>query len=269
MFRLNPGGPIGGFLSDQFGWRTAFLVQVPLLAVAGFLVYTNVTIPARDVKAPANNTLRASLARIDYLGSSTLVIAVSALLVSISLKTASLKADGSDYAWSDPVIWSLLVVSGVFTVVFVLLEGYYVKEPILPLGLLTRRTPIAVALSNLTMVTNNFSIIYNVPLYFTAVKLESSSVAGAHLLSYSIVVGLGSIMVGWVIRRTGKYWWCSIVSSGFIVLSSGLLMLWKEDSGQVLTWLAQVPAGFGYAGVLTSTLVALMTSVTIEGKGET
>jgi len=282
---LRSGGPVGGLLSDNFGWRTAFFIQIPLLFAAGFAVFTFVKVPARDVPPPPSRngtplptsvngkpvkaSLRSSLARIDYLGSATLVIAVASLLLSLSLKTSSQKSDGQDYEWSDPLIWSLFIVSAVSTVVFVLLEGLYVNEPILPLRLLTRRTPIAVALSNLFMVTNNFSIIYNIPLYFSAVKLKSSSVAGAHLLSYSLVVGLGSLSVGWMIRRTGKYYWTSICSSTCIAISSALLMLWKEESPDWLTWVAQVPAGFGYAGTLTSTLVALMTSVTREGKGET
>jgi hypothetical protein len=34
------------------------------------------------------------------------------------------------------------------------------------------------------------------------------------------------------------------------------------------SWIEVAPGGFGYAGVLTTSLVALMSDVTREGKGE-
>ncbi|CAD6571805.1 MAG: hypothetical protein TREMPRED_000370 [Tremellales sp. Tagirdzhanova-0007] len=271
------GGPLGGFCSDKFGWRTAFLIQIPLLLITIILVYTQVRIPHPKTPAPPSSsnlpnaeqsTLRSALGRIDYLGSLTLTLAVASLLVPISIKTASTKASGEDYRWSDPIVWGLLAASVVMTTIFVLVEGFYAPEPILPLQLLTRRTPIAVALSSLIMVINIFSILYNVPLFFSAVRLESSSVAGAHLLPYSIMIGAGSLSIGWLMQRTGKYWWASLISASIIVVSSGMLATWRVDSPEWITWVAQMPSGFGYAGVLTSSLVALMTNVTREGKGE-
>ena len=162
----------------------------------------------------------------------------------------------------------MLAASVVMTIIFVFVEGFYAVEPILPLQLLTRRTPIAVALSSLIMVINMLSILYNVPLYFSAVRLESSSVAGAHLLPYSIMIAAGSLSIGWIMQRTGKYWWASVISASIIVISCGMLASWTVDSPEWITWVAHMPSGFGYAGVLTSSLVALMTNVTREGKGE-
>jgi len=280
------GGPVGGWVSDTLGWRTAFLAQVPLLLIAGTLIFTQVRIPQPDVPPPPSRSRsgtstplplnstpykpnwRTNLARIDYLGSLTLVLAVGSLLVSISFKTSSTKGSGDDYRWSDPFIWGLLVASAIMTIVFILVEGFYSPEPILPLRMLVRRTPSAVALSSLFMVINQFSILYNIPLFFSAVRLDSSSVAGAHVLPYSIMIGVGSLLIGWIMRRTGKYWWASVISASIIVLSSALLLTWQIDSPEWITWVAQVPSGFGYAGVLTSSLVALMTNVTREGKGE-
>ena len=214
-------------------------------------------------------TWRSNLSRIDYLGSSMLVLAIGTLLLGLSLKTSSIKATGEDYRWSDPLIWGLLSVAAATTIIFVLIEGLYSPEPILPLNLLTRRTPVAIALSSFTMVINQFSILYNIPLYFSAVRLTSASVAGAHVLPYSFMIGVGSLTIGWIMRRTGKYWWTNVISASIIVVSSILLLFWNVISPAWITWIAQIPAGFGYAGVLTSSLVALMTHVTRQGKGET
>jgi MFS family permease len=274
------GGPAGGWISDTFGWRMAFVVQIPILVLAAFLVYTNVrvpqssapkqppSLPTSSVTTPPRSLFRSAVARIDSLGSITLVGAVGTLLLGFSLKTSSTTSAGAEYAWTDPMIWGLLLASLVLSAAFILVEGYYATEPILPLSLLTRRTPIAVALTNFLMVMNSFSVLYNVPLYFTAVRLESSSIAGAHLLPNSILIGAGSLAVGYTMRKTGKYYWAAIVCALIILTSSVMLVFWNKDSPAWLTWVGQAPGGFGYAGVLTTTLVALMTSVTREGKGE-
>ncbi|OCF45432.1 multidrug resistance protein fnx1 [Kwoniella heveanensis CBS 569] len=285
------GGPVGGWISDHSGWRVAFNVQVPLLMACAACSYTFLRLPTsassqqavsdsiarpsdelssaeQNGKAEKGSSWPSTLARIDYLGSLTLIIAVGTLLLSMSIKTSTTKPDGSDYHFSDPLIYGLLLVSAAFTTLFVLVEGYYSPEPILPLQMLVRRTPLAVAISSFTMVMAQFSVLYNIPLFFTIVQNQSSSNAGAHLLPNSILIGAGSLYAGWRMRHTGKYWWLGIGSSSLMVLSSIGMLFWNEASPSWLTWLAQAPGGFGYAGVLTTSLVALMTHVTRAGKGE-
>ncbi|WVQ78349.1 hypothetical protein IAT38_000434 [Cryptococcus sp. DSM 104549] len=258
------GGPVGGWISDRWGWRVAFHIQVPMLVLNGVLIYIFVV--------PVSNrpqSWQSKLARIDYLGSTTLALAVASLLLSMSIKTSATKPSGLDYTFSDPLIWGLLLASALLAVLFLLVEQYYAPEPILPLKLLTRRTPVAIAISSFTMVTTQFSVLYNIPLFFTIVQLRTSSVAGAHLLPNSILIGAGSLFVGWVMRRTGKYWWLGVGCAMAIVVTSVGMCFWTRDSPEWLTWVAQAPGGFGYAGVLTTSLVALMTHVQIAGKGET
>ena len=266
------GGPFGGFMSDHFGWRIAFLGQVPLLLVGMACVYNvvPVTLPlARSTSTTKESvSWRAALRRIDYLGSLTLVLAVGSLILGLSLKTSSTNAQGQPYPWSDPRVYGLLIASVVATIAFVFVEGRIAPEPILPLQMLSRRTPAAVATVMLVMAVNAFSTIYNVPLYFTAVRLQTSAAAGARLLPYSIMIGLGSLAAGHFIKRTGKYRLVGVSLSALISLGGVGFCFWTRDAPEWLTWAAQPPAGWGYAGVLTTTLVALMTEVTQEGKGE-
>ncbi|WRT67216.1 uncharacterized protein IL334_004182 [Kwoniella shivajii] len=289
------GGPIGGWISDHFGWRIAFNIQVPLLLINSALIYTFIRIEHRppplpsttasgsasisSTNGPSNDTdlakkvkspnWRKQLGRIDWLGSLTLALAVGSLLLSMSIKTSTTKSDGSDYKFSDPLIWGLFLTSTVFTVIFILIEGYYSNEPILPLQLLTRQTPLAVAISSFTMVLGQYSILYNLPLFFTVVQSRSSSSSGAHLLPNSILIGVGSLFAGWRMRHTGKYWLLGVTCAGLMVISSIGMLYWKRSSPDWLTWIAQAPGGFGYAGVLTQSLVALMTHVTRRDKSET
>ena len=161
------------------------------------------------------------------------------------------------------------MVFGVFTLLFILVEGKIAHRPILPLGLLGRRTPAAVAISLFVVVINQFSLLYNIPLFFSTVRLEYAGVSGAHLMPYTICIGGGSLLAGWYMRRTGKYWSAGVLSALGMVFSAALFCFWNRDMADWWTWIAPLPAGLGYAGVLTSTLVALMTNVTRAGKGET
>ncbi|TXT03854.1 hypothetical protein VHUM_04331 [Vanrija humicola] len=250
----------------MFGWRVAFSAQLPLLV--GSIVSVLVFVPSSLGAGGGDDSWSEKLRRIDYAGSTLLAAAIGSLLLGVSLKTAASKPDGGEYAWSDPLVAGLLAAFVVITIVFLVVEGKYAAEPVLPLGLLMRRTPASVAFSNLTMAACIFSMLYNVPLFFSAVRLQSSTVAGAHLLPYSVLIGFGSLAIGYVMRRTGRYYPAMLFSGVLIALSCALMLTWTTGVPEWLTWLAPTPAGFGYAGALTSTLVALMADVTKNGRSE-
>lgn len=81
--------------------------------------------------------------RIDFLGSSTLVGTVGTLLLGFSLKSTE------ELPWSHPLIWGLFIASAVCCVGFVYVETYVSPYPVMPMRLITRRTPLFVSLSNL------------------------------------------------------------------------------------------------------------------------
>jgi MFS family permease len=266
------GGPVGGWISDTIGWRGAFWVQPPFLLAAGVGIWMNAkrTKPAiaSDTPPTAEDDWKTKLKQVDWAGLVLLMLSVGSLLLAMSYKTSATTSSGGEYKWSHPLIYGLLITSLVTTILFVLAENYLSPRPILPLSLLTRRTPLGVAISNFFMTLTQFSLLYNVPLYFSTVHLDTSSVAGAHLFANSIMICLGSLFVGWLMRRTGRYWYLTLICAGLITLSSAALCTWGEETNGWLTWIQVAPGGFGYAGVLTTSLIALMSDVTRVGKGE-
>jgi hypothetical protein len=156
------GGPLGGFFSDRLGWlggllylheritadlylarRFAFLFQLPLLLFSALMVGWKVNIPIPSSKFPQDESLGRKLARIDWLGSTTLVIFVGALLTGVSLKTSE------ELPWGHPLVVTLLVTSILFAALFFLVEKYWAQEPVMPLRMLRQRNPLFVSLSNL------------------------------------------------------------------------------------------------------------------------
>jgi hypothetical protein len=121
--------------------QAAFLFQAPILLFSFVLVSlkVNIQLPT-DI---TNQSLRNKMRRIDFLGSLTLVGAVGCLLLGFSLKTTE------EMAWSHPLIWGLFTASVVCGTLFVVVEKYVSPYPVMPLRLITQRTPLAVSMSNL------------------------------------------------------------------------------------------------------------------------
>ncbi|KAI0939480.1 hypothetical protein AcV5_000887 [Taiwanofungus camphoratus] len=250
------GGPLGGWLNDSFGWRSAFLFQMPILVFSFILVSAKVSIKLPD--EVQKQSLHVKLRRIDFLGSLTLVGTVGCLLLGFSLKSTE------ELPWSHPLIWGLLVASAVWCGFFVFVETCYSPYPVMPIRLVKQRTPLAVSLSCLFGSIAAFSTLYNVPLYFSAVRLNSSTDAGLHLLPHSVAISTGSVFAGWVMRRTGKLYGLTLISCVLTVVAAILLVFWNNNTSTFHLWFDIVPQGFGMASVITTTLIAMIASVDKE-----
>ncbi|KDQ64740.1 hypothetical protein JAAARDRAFT_202035 [Jaapia argillacea MUCL 33604] len=250
------GGPLGGWMNDAFGWRFAFLLQMPVLLFSIILVTlkVNIKLPSDVQKQSTSSKLK----RIDFLGSLTLVGTVACLLLGLSLKSTE------ELPWSHPLIWGLLVASVVWGVLFIFVERYISPYPVMPLRLITQRTPLAVSLSNFFASVSAFSMIYNVPLYFSAVRLNSSTSAGLHLLPHSVAISTGSVFAGWLMRRTGKLYSLTLGSVLLTVVAGILVSCWNSNTPTLDLWLDVVPQGFGMASLITTTLIAMVAGVAQE-----
>jgi len=98
---------------------------------------------------------------------------------------------------------------------------------------------------------------YFIPLWFETVVLDSASIAGLHLLPHSLAMGLGSLVGGWFIHRTGKYTTLNVIF-GLLPLSGLIpIILMREDSGFIPKWLSVFPIGFGNAVMFLTVLIAI------------
>jgi len=87
------------------------------------------------------------------LGSVTLVGAVGFLLLGFSLKTTE------ELAWFHPLIVSLFGSSIISGSGFIYVEKYWAPYPVMPLRLMTQRTPLAVSVSNFLTSMTAFSMV--------------------------------------------------------------------------------------------------------------
>lgn len=75
------------------------------------------------------------------------------MLSAFSIKTTE------ELPWSHPLIWGLLMVGGIFGLAFVYVEARWAPYPVMPLRLISQRTPLAVALANLMASMTAFSMV--------------------------------------------------------------------------------------------------------------
>ncbi|EOD52517.1 putative mfs multidrug protein [Neofusicoccum parvum UCRNP2] len=241
------GGVFGGWINDALSWRWAFLIQVPLIVISGLLVYFTIKIPVKE-----KNMSR--IRRVDFLGSITLVTSLVLLLL-------ALNSGGNLVPWTHPLVLVSLPLFAAFLLAFIFVEDRVAKEPIIPVRLLLHRTVWSACLTNWFTTMSVFAILYYGPIYFQ-VRGLSATQAGIRLIPQAVGTAGGSIAVGLVTRATGRYWHVNAGIEATLVLAIGLI------AG---TFRATTPAwppfayfllvGFGYGGMLTTTLLALIAAV--------
>jgi EmrB/QacA subfamily drug resistance transporter len=99
-------GPVlGGVLTESFGWRWIFLVNLPLSIVAIVLCL---------VVLRPDGPLRPG--RFDLAGTATFTVAAAALTLAV--------IRANDVGWSSPQTWGLFLLSAVALIAFVLVENH-------------------------------------------------------------------------------------------------------------------------------------------------
>ncbi|KAL8803677.1 MAG: hypothetical protein Q9200_006111 [Gallowayella weberi] len=182
------GGVFGGWIHDVWGWRVAFLIQVPFTVISGILIFFTVHIPVR-------HSDQSAWKRIDFLGALTLIIFLVLLLLGIN-------SGGNIVPWTHPLVLVSLPLSAAFLLTFIYIEAKHASEPVIPVRLLMDRTVLSACLTNWFTTMCQYSILFYGPIYFQ-VKGLSTTAAGARLIPSSIGVALGSIASGLIMRSTG------------------------------------------------------------------
>ncbi|EDN91315.1 hypothetical protein SS1G_00718 [Sclerotinia sclerotiorum 1980 UF-70] len=240
------GGIFGGWINDTWGWRMAFLVQVPFIVVSGIVVACSVNIPPKKSE-------KSKLSRVDFLGSFTLVLTLVLLLL-------GLNSGGNIVPWNHPLVYVSLFLSLVSLLGFIYVELYIASEPVIPVRLLVNRTVLAACLTNWFVTMVIFMIIFYVPLYYQ-VRGVSTTASGMRLIPQSIGASIGSLSSGIIMNRTGKYKAVSLVTLTMIVIGTGLLATLNPSTPDWPIYIYLSLTGMGYGAILTTTLLAIISAV--------
>jgi EmrB/QacA subfamily drug resistance transporter len=199
-------GPIlGGVITDTFGWRWVFFVNVPVgIAAVTILLYSLPNFKLPDVKKV-----------IDYSGIITFTLALSSLFLAITLA-----GDLNKYPIAE--VAGLLVFSVIIFAVFILAEKKAV-EPIMPLRLFKNSIFTVSSLESFLASALMFSGIIYVPLFAQGVLGMSATNSGLIMIPMLLSLTITSIVTGQIISMTGKY--KKLVIAEFVITGIGVMLL--------------------------------------------
>ncbi|MGW3248402.1 MDR family MFS transporter [Streptomyces sp. NPDC001070] len=243
------GGPlVGGYITDNWGWRWSFYINLPLGVVALFMISAVLHLPKKQIKTS-----------IDYFGTVLLTIGITSLVL---LTTWG----GNQYEWGSPQILGLLVLGVAALAAFLYVETR-VAEPVIPLHIFHSRNFSLISVIGFLVGFVMFGAMTFLPLYQQTVQGASATNSGLLLLPLLLAMMVVSLIAGRITTQTGKYKIFPIVGGGLMTV--GLYLLSTMDTGTTRfvsgAWMAVLGAGMGF--LMQITMLIAQNSVEMKDMG--
>jgi len=198
------GPTAGGYITDSWGWRWVFYVNLPVGLIAVLLVL--VTMPY--VRSSA------SIRDIDFPGAAALVAGLVPLMVALSITR--------DHGWTSPEVLSLLAVAAVILAVFFVIEMRS-DHPIVPFSLFKNSTFSVSMIVGFLTGFGMFGTIVFVPLIYQGVLGVSATNSGQLLTPMMLGLIVASTLVGQAMVRIRYYRFLG--TAGIVVMLVGMWLL--------------------------------------------
>ncbi len=202
-------GPLlGGLLVQVISWRMAFLINVPIIALALWAL-----------RAVPESRDEESRGEFDWLGAATIVLAVGGLAFGATR--------GQQQNWTDPVAWTALAIGAVATIAAPILMLTR-PRPLVPPGLFASRNFTVVNLATLLVYGALYVSMGVQNVFFQGTLGYSPLAAGATLMPTAVLLTFLSTPAGRLSARLGPRLFLTV---GPVIMAAGLL------------WLARIPNG--------------------------
>jgi EmrB/QacA subfamily drug resistance transporter len=231
-------GPfLGGWLVDAFSWRYIFIINVPIVLLAVYLLARRVP-ESRDTRRAAP----------DWLGAATITLALACLAYGL--------IEGPVVGWGSPLVVGGLA-GGVTALALFLRVESRVREPMVPLSLFRSRNFTAANLTTLGVYFALYGSTFFLVIYVQNVMGYSALIAGLILAPLSLLLLLFSPLLGRLAGRRGPR---LFMVAGGLLCAAGLLALAQLEPGSSF-WTGLLPPLLIFGLGLATTVAPLTNTV--------
>ncbi|MET4204239.1 DHA2 family efflux MFS transporter permease subunit [Bradyrhizobium sp. LA6.12] len=241
------GPAIGGFITEHFGWRWVFWINLPI----GLIVITLVLARLRESFGPA--------AALDIPGLSLVALAALALVWSL--------LRGNAVGWASAEVMGTLMSGLVFTAGFVLWE-LRAAAPMVPMRLFASRALASGMSASVLFYAAMYGVLFLLPQFLqTALGFDAFG-AGLRLLPWTATLFVTAPIAGAVVNRFGER---PLVVTGLLMQAIGLGWVAEIVSPAVAYSALVAPlvlAGVGVSMAMPAAQNAILSSVAVAEMGK-
>jgi DHA2 family methylenomycin A resistance protein-like MFS transporter len=240
------GGPlVGGVLTQTWGWRTIFFINVPVGLLAMVIV----------VRA-TDETRTEAAGRIDRAGQLVAIVALGVL--------AAAMIEGGTRGFADPVVLAGLAFAAIAALVFVVVE-HRSRRPLLPLELFRSRTFSFASAVGLVINIAFYGLIFVLSLFFQRQQGLSALQTGLRFAPMTVAVMIANLSAGRLAGRFGR----AVLCVGALLAAAGAVGLVGSTAQTAYAAMVGplVALGFGLGLVVPVMTSALLGSVPVTRTG--
>ncbi|HEY3369020.1 MAG TPA: MDR family MFS transporter [Symbiobacteriaceae bacterium] len=240
------GPKLGGWITNNYTWRYIFYINLPIGLAAGLLMFFFYR-ESRGMRRP-----------IDWLGSVTVVAAITALLL-------GLEQGGNAWAWSSWQSIALLGGAGVLLLAFLFIETR-VPEPVLDLKLFQNRTFAVMSIAGFIMGAGMFGAIFFVPWFIQGVVGVDPNQAGNVMTPTMLTMVVFSVVAG---RLALKVPYRYQMGAGFAIIAAGFWLMsgWTPQTTLLQATLSTMVVGVGLGLMMPILTLAVQNAFPANRRG--
>lgn len=199
-------GPlIGGPLIDIFGWRSVFMINLPVGLIGLYMAITYIKESVSEKKT----------FKFDWWGSAFLGAALASLVLVLD--------QGVDWGWTDPRSLIAYGVTIVCSVIFYYIEKNH-DEPVVDFSFFKNRTFNATILNNLIVFLGMMGSVFAIPIFAQTFLGYNATKAGMLFIPMGLAIPfsaalLGRFLLAKVSARTVVFWSTAGAAMSFYFLS--------------------------------------------------